>query len=154
MTVNNSSPMNYKLILAILALGVLALNCNAPKEVPTPKLRTLSPAEVTSYHMPVNMQVAWVPYENLEVKMDKNNNWVIVESKDPKKSVIPVMLITYPATGDSVWVQMDTRSDLLGQLIKHTLMTQKPITEPFDAYLADAACSSCHPADVKVNFEK
>jgi len=154
MTANNSSPMNYKLVLAILALGVLALNCKAPKEVPAPKLRTLSPAEVTSYHMPVNMQVAWVPYENLEVKMDKNNNWVIVESKDPKKSVIPVMLITYPATGDSVWVQMDTRSDLLGQLIKHTLMTQKPITEPFDAYLADAACSSCHPADVKVNFEK
>ena len=146
--------MKYSVIITLAALVLLMVNCESQRQLVPSRSRQLKPKEVTAYHMPVEMKVAWVPYKNLELKQTKANNWVIVENEDGKTGAIPVMLITYPATGDSVWVQMDTRNELLGQLIKHSLMTQKPISEPYDQYLADAACSSCHPKDVKVDFDK
>lgn len=146
--------MKYLSLFGIAALIFLVANCESKKQFVPSRTRQLKPKEVSAYHQPVEMKVAWVPYKNLELKQTKANNWVIVESDAAKTGAIPVILITYPATGDSVWVQMDTRNELLGQLVKHSLMTQKPIAEPYDQYLADAACSSCHPKDVPVDFNK
>ena len=101
----------------------------------------------------MEMKIAWFPYENLALKQTKANNWVIVESDSTRKSAIPVIMISYPETGDSIWVQMDTKNDLLGKLIKHSLMTQVPISTPYSEYFEKAKCQNCHPADVPVNFD-
>ncbi len=65
----------------------------------------------------------------------------------------PMIMITYPEGNDTVWVQMSTKNDLLGKLIKHSLMTQVPIKRPYEEYFEQAQCSSCHPSDVKVDFD-
>lgn len=141
--------------LAILALGLFAITCTTKQAVVVPPTaRQLDPQEIKTYHNPVLMQIAWMPYSNLELKQTKADNWVIVESDSAKQGVIPVMRLIYPATEDTVWVQMNTKNDLLGKLIKHTLMTQEPISEPYSAYFEKAKCESCHPAAVKVDFNR
>jgi hypothetical protein len=89
----------------------------------------------------------------LQLKQTKANNWVIVESDSAKSGAIPVIQVIYPVTADTVWVQMNTKNDLLGKLIKHSLMTQQPIYEPYSEYFEKASCASCHPSDVKVSFD-
>jgi len=46
---------------------------------------------------------------------------------------------------------MDIDNDLLGRLIKQSLMTQKPITELLTAFLEDADCSTCQLAEIEIN---
>ena len=145
--------MKYVSILSLLFLAIVTIKCAAPKEVAPPTAKQLSPSEISAYHKPIQMQIAWMPYKSLELKQTKKNNWVMVESDHPKESALPIIMVTYPATNDTVWVQMNTKNDLLGKLIKHSLMTQQPIKKPYKEYFEVAQCGSCHPSDVKVNFD-
>ena len=106
------------------------------------------------YHDPMRLNIAWYPYEDLKMKQTKDHNWVVVKADSTHKSAIPVILITYPGKLDSVWVQMDMQNELLGKLIKHSLMTKEPIQEPFGEFFAVASCTKCHPKDVIVDFER
>ena len=101
----------------------------------------------------MEMKVAWIPYKNLTLKKTKKHNWVVVEDDAGKESALPMIMITYPNTSDTVWVQMSTKNDLLGKLVKHSLMTQVPIKRPYEAYFENTKCTSCHPSDVKVSFD-
>lgn len=145
--------MKYFTILSILTLSIFAMMCAAPKEVPPPTAKQLSPHQIKGYHAPMEMKVAWIPYKNLTLKKTKKHNWVVVEDDAGKESALPMIMITYPNSGDTVWVQMSTKNDLLGKLVKHSLMTQVPIKRPYEAYFEDTKCTSCHPSDVKVSFD-
>lgn len=81
------------------------------------------------------MKIAWFPYKDLELKKSKANNWVMVSSDSARESAIPVIMITYPVSNDSIWIDMNIKNELLGKLVKHSLMTQVPITEPYGEYL-------------------
>ncbi len=144
--------MKYITLFILFAFALLVATCTSTKVVAPPTARQLSPNEVKGYHAPVEMKIAWFPYKNLMLKQTKANNWVVVQSDSTRQGAIPVIMVTYPETGDSIWIEMDTKNELLGKLIKHTLMTQQPITEPFGEYFATAKCTNCHPADVPVDF--
>ena len=142
----------YILIIGLLSFGLL--NCApAKKQFEPAQARHLSPSEISSYHSAVNMRVGWMPYEEIQYKQAEDNRWVLLESDSANVGMVPVIMISYPDTGDSIWFNMNMKSETLGRLIKHTMMTQKPIYEPIESYLADAKCASCHPSDVKVNFK-
>ncbi len=100
----------------------------------------------------MNMQIAWIPYKSLKLKETKKHNWVVIEDDSGKESALPMIMITSPSSSDTVWVQMSTKNDLLGKLVKHSLMTQVPIKRPYEEYFEQAKCTSCHPSDVKVDF--
>jgi len=146
--------MKYFAIISLAFLGLFLVTCKTNKIAQPPDVRQLKPTEINSYHKAMELKIAWVPYENLVVKKTKKNNWVIVESDSSKTGAIPVILITYPESNDSVWVEMNTKSDLLGRLIKHSLMTQEPISQPYSEYFAIAKCKKCHPSNIKVDFDR
>lgn len=146
-----------KSLIYISAIGLIStvmLNCApAKKQFEPAQARHLSPSEISSYHNAVNMRIGWMPYEEIEYEQASDNRWVLLESDSTSSGLVPVIMITYPATGDSIWFNMNMKNATLGKLLKHTMMTQKPIYEPIETYLADAKCASCHPSDVKVNFD-
>ena len=147
--------MKSLLIVSLFVLLGFMVTCKTTKVESTPPVaRQIKPSEVTGYHDPINLRIAWFPYEDLALKQTKDNNWVMVESDSTRKSAIPVILITYPGKKDSIWIQMDTPNALFGKLLKHSLMTKKPIHEPFGEYFAQASCTECHPDHVKVDFNK
>ena len=146
--------MQFLKIFAILLTAIFILNCSASKNYMEPtRARQLQPSEVRGYHNPVELKIAWFPYKDLELKKTKENNWVMVESDSARSSTVPVIMITYPMSNDSIWIDMNIKNELLGKLIKHTLMTQVPITEPYGEYFANAKCSKCHPSNIEVNFD-
>ncbi|MCB0496910.1 MAG: hypothetical protein KDC79_12300 [Cyclobacteriaceae bacterium] len=149
--------MKYFVTVSFLAVLGFMVTCKTSKVTSVahePTLRQIKPSEVMGYHDPMNLNIAWYPYEDLMLKQTKDNNWVVVKSDSTRKSAIPVILITYPGRPDSIWVQMDTENALLGKLIKHSLMTKEPIHEPFGEFFAEAKCTKCHPSNVIVDFEK
>lgn len=147
--------MKYLSILSLILIAVITLKCSPSKQVVSePHGRQVDPVNIAAYHKPIEMRVAWMPYENLELKQTKDNNWVVVESDSTKHGVIPVIQLIYPESGDTAWIQMNLQNDLFGRLMKHSLMTQEPIFEPYSEYFEKAKCSNCHPADVIVDFDR
>ena len=145
---------NIIYILLSTLLTTFLWNCSSSKKQFEPsQVRHLSPSEISSYHNAVNMRIGWMPYEDIQYQRAADNRWVLIESDAAAEGMIPVIMISYPETGDSLWFNMNMKSETLGKLLKHTMMTQKPIYEPVASYLADAKCTSCHPSDVRVNFD-
>jgi len=145
--------MKIRDISILIPFLVFFVTCKPSQELVPVKARQIRPSEVSAYHSPAVMKIAWYPYKDLELKKTSKDNWVIVKSDSTKQGAIPVILITYPDSGDSIWLEMNTDNELLGRLMKHTLMTQAPITEPLGEYLEMAKCSTCHPGDVDKGFE-
>ncbi|MFY0652235.1 MAG: hypothetical protein JXQ96_09390 [Cyclobacteriaceae bacterium] len=144
---------NYLLAIAFLIFATVT-TCKTQKELVPTRVRQVRPSEVSSFHKPLNMTIAWYPYKEQTFKRTSKNEWKIVKSDSGQTGNIPVILIKYPETQDSVWLDMNTESALLGKLLKHSLMTQEPIKRPFGDYLQTASCTKCHPSDVKVDFDK
>lgn len=144
--------MKFIAFFAIFLGAIITITCTTTKHLEPSRARQLKPSEVTAYHVPLEMKIAWFPYKELELKKSKANNWVMVSSDSSKQSSIPVIMITYPESNDSIWIDMNIKNELLGKLVKHSLMTQLPITEPFGDYFAKTSCTTCHPSNVKVNF--
>ncbi len=131
------------------------VTCKTQKEaVSESTVRQLKPKDVRSYHEPIEMTIAWYPYENKKLKMTSKNEWKIVEDENGKSGNVPVILIRYPSSGDSIWLDMNIKSEDLGMLLKHSLMTQEPIKRPFTNYLEIATCTKCHPSDIEVDFNR
>ncbi len=63
---------------------------------------------------------------------------------------MPVLVLTYPDSGQSIILDLHMDDALLGNLLKHSLMTEVPIRRPFSDYLQEANCAKCHPADVRI----
>ena len=144
--------MKLKYIFYASLISFIVVTCKSSKDLVPIKARTIVPSEVSSYHNPANMKIGWVPYKDLELKRTGKDNWVVVKSDSSKQGAIPVILITYPVSGDSIWLDMNTDNEVLGRLMKHTMMTQIPISMPVGEYLEEAKCSKCHPSDVDKGF--
>ena len=141
--------------LLILAVGIFltVTMCKTEELMPT-KARHLKPAEATGFHPPITLTIAWYPYENEVLKRTSEDEWKVIEVDTGRTGAIPVILIEYSNGQDSLWLDMNTESELLGKLLKHSLMTQEPIKRPFSEYLETASCTKCHPADVEVDFDR
>lgn len=144
--------MKIKHLILFLFIAAVGITCKSTQEIRTPKAKMVNPENVGTYHDPVALTIAWFPYENMKLEITDDNNWVVVDAENGK-GAIPVIMIDYPLSGDSIWLDMNTDNETLGRLIKHTLMTQEPIYEPIGEYLEVASCSKCHPADVEKGFE-
>ena len=148
--------MNKKIILyaSILLFAVATCKTVQQEEVEPPRMRQVKPEEVASYHSPINLTIAWLPYKDLALKRTADNDWKVIKSDSTKSGLTPVILIKYPDRQDSVWLDMNTENEMLGKLIKHSLMTQEAITFPYGSFLEEAKCTKCHPSDVKVDFDR
>ena len=144
--------MRFLKFFIFLSVVIFTVTCSTTNYLEPSRARQLKPAEVRGYHNPAEMKIAWFPYKDIELKKTRDNNWVMVQSDSTKEGALPVIMITYPVTGDSIWIDMNIKSELLGKLVKHTLMTQMPIKQPYGEYLEAASCTHCHPSNVKVNF--
>ena len=127
--------------------------CKSQKELVPTQARHLKPDEVKSYHSGMEVTIAWIPYQNQALKQNTDDEWVVVESDSAKVGAIPMILVKYPS-GDSVWLDMNIKNEILGKLLKHSLMTQQPLTRPFGEFLETAKCTKCHPSDVEVDFDR
>jgi len=149
--------MKWKFLCFVLLLVMLVVQCTQQKELSSSsqdRIRQLRPADVTSYHEPLRMEVGWVPYQEHKLVMTKKGEWKVVSNDaEDRSSTMPVILLSYPNGMDSLWLDMNIDNALLGRLLKHTLMTQVPITRPFTAYVEAAKCSKCHPKDIPIDFE-
>lgn len=129
------------------------LACSGSRELVPTRARQVKTTQVIGYHAPVELTIAWYPYQELEFKQKKDRNWVIFsDTAQYRGGMIPMILVTYPESKDSIWMDMHVDTRLLGNLIKHTLMTQEPIQRPFGQYLDRASCTKCHPKDIQVDF--
>jgi hypothetical protein len=146
--------MKWKHAFFFILIAFVVINCSKTKKLVVNNTRTFSPKEIFSFHKEMNVKVGWMPYQNHRVVKTGENNWKIIESNDEIfQGNAPVILVTY-ASGDSILLDMNIENELLGKLIKHSAMTQQPITRPFNAYLEKAKCDSCHPQYKEVNFER
>ena len=149
--------MKWKFILFVLVSFFLGLQCAEQKNLTSSesdRIRMLHPFEIASFHDPVKLEVAWVPYQEHKLVKTKKNEWKVVKSdSDTKPAAMPQILLTYPQGTDTLWLDMNTDNAILGKLLKHSLMTQQPISRPFTTYFETAACATCHPQEIEIDFE-
>ncbi len=149
--------MQWRIIFILIIFSVVATQCAQQKGLTgnsEDRIRQLRPDDITSYHAPTRLEIGWVPYQEAKLVMTKKGEWKVVKNDETdKQSVMPMILLTYPEGTDSLWLDMDIDNALLGRLLKHTLMTQLPISRPFTEYFEIAKCSKCHPKDIHLDFE-
>ena len=121
--------MKFIKFFVFLLLAITVITCTTTQSYMEPtRARQLKPTEVSSYHNAINMKIAWFTYKELELKKTKENNWVMVESDTARTSVVPVIMITYPNSNDSIWIDMNIKNQLLGKLIlKYWIYSSPPI---------------------------
>ena len=150
--------MKWKYAFFMILLVFLVVNCSQYREVVKEdynRIRSTHPTEVSSFHAPVKMEIAWVPYEEHRLVKTKKNEWKMVKDDDIRvASRMPMILITYPDATDSLWLDMNTDSEMLGKLVKHSMMTQVPISRPFAEYFEVAKCGTCHPSHINTGIEE
>jgi hypothetical protein len=146
--------MKWKHAFFFLLIAFVVVNCSRTKGLVLENSRTTSPAEIFSYHSPMTVKVGWMPYQNHRIVKTGKNEWKIVESNDEVfQGNAPVILVTYES-GDSILLDMNIENELLGKLVKHSAMTQMPISRPFNAYFENAKCQNCHPQYKEVDFDR
>ena len=145
--------MKSKHLLLAPILIFLIVTCSTKRDLALTSVRQLEPNKVSSYHDPIHLTIAWYPYENQQFERTSKDEWRIVKSDSTQTGTMPVILIEYPLSRDSIWLDMNTESEMLGKLLKHSLMTQEPIKRPFNDFFQSASCTKCHPSDLKVNFD-
>ena len=146
--------MKMRFILALAVVTMLFVTCKQYKDISAGSMRQVKPREVAFYHPPIQVNIGGVPYQDQKLVQTGKHEWKVEKNDDGKQGAVPVILINYPDTQDSIWIDMNMDNAMLGKLIKHSLMTQEPIKRPFATYFEEASCQRCHPADVKVDFNK
>lgn len=141
--------------IALLLMVVLFIfTCKQTMQLTPSRAMHLSPNEVTSYHEQVTLKVGWVPYQEDKLVMTGENEWKIVKhTEEDASGFVPMILLMSPNSTDSIWLDMEIDNELLGKLVKHSIITQEPIQRPFSEYFEVAKCSNCHPSHIKIDFE-
>jgi hypothetical protein len=148
--------MKWKVVFFGMVVFSIGLNCSQSKELTgesQERVRNVKPGDISSYHEAVKMEIAWMPYQEHKLVKSKKNEWKVEKDDAGKQSAMPVILVSYPKSRDTFFFDMNIANESLGRLLKHTLMTQEPITRPFTDYLETAKCSKCHPAHINKGFE-
>ena len=147
--------MKWKYAFFALLLLIVIVNCNrtASREMTVENLRELTPGAISSFHPEFNVSLGWVPYEEKEMVPTGKNQWLVLNAHSPEKvGLVPLLVVSYPNTQDSIFLDMEISNELLGKLIKHSAITQVPIQRPFSQFFEEAKCERCHPPHIKVNF--
>jgi hypothetical protein len=147
--------MNISNLTFMAVIAVIIFTCTQTGELQPSRVMQVQPSEVSAFHQPVSVQVGWFPYREHRLVRTGRDEWQVVKNEDgsAKTGAVPQILIRYPRSSDSLWVDMNIDNALLGKLIKHTIMTEAPITRPFSEYMEVASCSKCHPSDIEIDFE-
>lgn len=149
--------MKWKLLFFISVIVFVVMNCSQYKKIVKEeynRVRTTHPMAVKGYHDPVKLEIGWVPYEEHKLVKTKRNEWKMVKDEDILiKSNMPMILVTFPNSTDSLWLDMNIDNEMLGKLVKHAMMTQVPVTRPFSEYLEIAKCGKCHPSHIDTGIE-
>jgi hypothetical protein len=141
-----------RIYISIAIILIAFLYCSAPKNVldDTPRVRSFKEWKADYFHHPIEVKIGWYPYAEEELIKTGKHQYSIQKSDTSKIGSMPVIILTYPDSTQSIYFGMDIDNELLGRLIKQSLMTQQPITEPITAFLEDAECSTCHPSDIEI----
>jgi hypothetical protein len=142
-----------KFYVLVAAISFSVLYCSTSKNIldDTPRVRSFSEWKAEYFHHPIEVKIGWYPYGEESVVKTGIHQYSIQKNDSAFISgSLPVIVLTYPDSTQSVYFGLDIDNELLGRLIKQSLMTQKPITEPLESFLEDADCSTCHPADIQL----
>ena len=150
--------MKWKAPLAFGILLAFTLQCATNKNITegaSDRVRQADTRHITSYHNPVKLEIGWIPYTEHRLVHTKKNEWKVVKDASvDTTSVMPMILLSYPFSEDSLWFDMNMENETLGRLLKHTLMTQQPISRPFGEYMEVSKCSNCHPASIDISNQE
>lgn len=140
----------------VLVATPLILQACSPRQamVRGDRIRSIPSMQATHHHRPITMQVGWIPYSEWTSSDSLAASRGEVTTDSIRFSEMPAIFVTYPDSADSFWLDPSIDDALLGRLIKHTLMTQQPITRPFDEYLLRATCQPCHPDRIPLPNDK
>jgi hypothetical protein len=140
----------FHTVALILGLGLILWGCS-PERSPTrsERYRTFPEWEASHYHRPIEVRVGWYPYEESPL-VDDEAGALVVDTTQVTRGEMPVILVSYPDSVEEIWLDVDIDDALLGKLLKHSMMTQIPVRKPFEEYLEEATCISCHPGNVQV----
>lgn len=133
---------------ALIAAAMMA-GCSPEPARQTVRYRQFPKWEPTHYHRAIQMRIGWYPYSEADIVSDEEGNVVMMRTDSVGE--MPAIIITEPDSADSIIIGMRIDNELLGRLIKHSLMTQVPIKRPFEQYLVEADCSKCHPSRIKID---
>jgi hypothetical protein len=151
----NKGMSKLKITIFLFSIAMI-FTCKSSLEtvsVVDTKARQLRPYEAKSFHKPVIIRIGWFPYTDLTIHRKENDDWVVVkQEKEEKGGSVPVIMLEYPESADTMWLDMNTDNELLGRLLKHTLMTEEPIRRPYTEFFEVASCSKCHPGHVDKGF--
>ena len=142
-----------KFYITILFILITFLYCSTPKNVldDTPRVRSFAEWKADYFHHPIEVKIGWYPYKEEEILKTGKHQYSIQKNDSSEiAGKMPAMILTYLDSTESIYFGMDIDNELLGRLIKQSLMTQKPITEPLTAFLEDEDCSTCHPTDIEI----
>lgn len=147
--------MNISNLTFMAVIAVIIFTCTQTGELQPSRVMQVQPSEVSAFHRPVSVQIGWFPYREHQLVRTSRDEWQVVKNEDgsAKTGAVPQILIRYPHSNDSLWVDMNIDNALLGKLIKHTIMTEAPIKRPFNEYMEVASCKGCHPSDIKIDFD-
>ena len=140
------------LLITFLFMGMVT--CQTQKMLVPTQARKVNHNEVQGYHKELSLTIAWLPYQDQKLVKTSDDSWKVVYSDSGQVGNIPVILIRYPDSQDSIWLDMNTPNEVLGSVLKHSLMTQEAISYPLEDYIKSASCQKCHPKDVEVDFER
>ena len=143
--------MRVYIIIAIVLIAFLY--CSVPKDAldDTPRVRSFKEWNADYFHHPIEVKIGWYPYEEEEIIKTGKHQYSFQRSDSSEiAGKMPVIILTYPDSTESIYFGMDIDNELLGRLIKQSLMTQQPVTEPLTVFLKDADCSTCHPPEIEI----
>ncbi|MCF8261833.1 MAG: hypothetical protein K9J12_13725 [Melioribacteraceae bacterium] len=104
----------------------------------------------STFHKPVSMRVAWYPYENKKLIETGTDTYELI-ADSTGGGLTPVILLETKDGGEPIRLDMNIDNELLGKLLKHSLMTEEPITRPFKNYFENTKCSTCHPSAIEID---
>lgn len=142
-----------KFYVLVAAISFSVFYCSTSKNIidDTPRVRSFADWKADYFHHPIEVKIGWYPYEEDSVVKTGTHQYTIQKSDTTEiTGSMPVIILTYPDSTKSIYFGLDINNELLGKLIKQSLMTQKPITEPLSTFLEDADCLTCHPSDIKI----
>ena len=145
--------MKWKIAFFALLFLIIIGNCNrnVSREITVENLREFAPGDISSFHPELRVSVGWAPYEEKEMVPAGRNKWLVLNGHDAGRTgLMPFLMVTYPKTKDSIYLDMEISNELLGKLIKHSAMTQVPIARPFTSFFDNARCEKCHPPHIRL----
>lgn len=133
------------LVLILPVLFILEACSPEQASVRATRYREFERWEAGRYHRPVQLQIGWFDYEESRLDRAENGDMIVVRDSASTAGAMPAIIVSYPDTSEVLWLDVDTDDELLGKLVKYTLMTEKPIQRPLSEYLEVVDCSDCHP---------